>query len=57
MKPPHPSPPHPPLLVDGLNDTYASDTTKASQCVVVNQGYKPSDVKTFQSKYGLPNQV
>ena len=50
-------PPHPPLLVDGLNDTYASDTTKASQCVVVNQGYKPSDVKTFQSKYGLPNQV
>ena len=46
-----------PFRLDGLNDTYASDTTKATQCVVVNQGYKPSDVKTFQSKYGLPNQV
>ena len=54
---PHLTPLTPPFRLDGLNDTYASDTTKATQCVVVNQGYKPSDVKTFQSKYGLPNQV
>ena len=40
----------------GLNETSASATDFNAQAVIVNQGYKASDLAAFEREHGLPSQ-
>ena len=40
----------------GLNGSHASATKFNAQTVVVNQGFKQTDLATFENAHGLPSQ-